>query len=190
MASSHPNGINDDRFEFRRKSQKVWVDRGTNDVILRLHETDIVRVRPNGNVTPSTGGWATHKTLQSMNDALRLFGMFVGSTSKFVPQGDWVVYDTDGQTFPYPNNKVNISTTIPGRGCYAYMRSKWLADEYNVLYTTTYVPAAAAAAAAAVQQPPRHVIGVPQPPHLVPAAAAAAAAQQPPPHDQSHSMHT
>ncbi|WIA38369.1 hypothetical protein OEZ86_001699 [Tetradesmus obliquus] len=86
MASSHPNRTSDDRFEFRHKSQKVWVDRTTNDVILRLHETDIVRVRPNGDVTLSTGGWATHKTLQSMNDALWLFGMFVGSTSEFVPQ--------------------------------------------------------------------------------------------------------
>ncbi|WIA38370.1 hypothetical protein OEZ86_001700 [Tetradesmus obliquus] len=164
-----------DNPEIRRKSQKVWVDRATNDVILRLHETDIVRVRPNGDVTLSTGGWATHKTIRSMNDALELFDMYVESTSRNPPSGDWIVYDTDGQIFPYQNNKVNYTTTIPGRGDDAYMRPKWLADAYEVPYTPTPRRAPAAAASAA-QRAPAHVISGPPAQHLAPAAAAASAA--------------
>lgn len=78
-----------DNFEFRRKSQKVFVERG--DVILRLHKTDIVRVRANGDVILSTGGWATPKTMKSMNDALELFGMWVETASGRTPAGRWQV---------------------------------------------------------------------------------------------------
>eukprot|EP00775_Hariotina_reticulata_P009434 gene9434-9599_t len=103
-----------DNPEFRRKSQKVFVDRVTNDVILRLHETDIVRVRPNGDVILCTGGWATHKTLHSMNDALELMDMWLESSGN-IPRGNWLVYDSDGTVIPYDNDKINYVITIPGK---------------------------------------------------------------------------
>jgi hypothetical protein len=166
-----------DKPEVRRKSQKVFVDRATNDVILRLHDTDIVRVRPNGEVTLNTGGWATHKTIRSMNDALELFDMYVESSSNNPPRGDWVVYDTDGQIFSYQNDKHTVhTTTVPARGDDAYMRAQWLAEAYEVPYTPTPRRAApAAAAAAAVPRPAAHVISAPPAPHMAPAAIAAAA---------------
>jgi hypothetical protein len=162
-----------DKPEVRRRSQKVFVDRATNDVILRLHETDIVRVRPNGEIILSTGGWATHKTIRSMNDALELFDMYVESSSGNPPRGDWVVYDTDGQIFPYNNDKHAVhSFTVPARGDDAYMRAQWLAEAYEVPYT----PSPRRAPAAAAARPTAHVISAPPAPHAAPAATAAAAA--------------
>jgi hypothetical protein len=90
MPSQGYNNYQSDRFEFRRKAQKVFVSQG--DVILRLHETDIVRVKANGDVVLSTGGWATHKTMTSMNDALELFGMWVEQQpGTDITRGRWQV---------------------------------------------------------------------------------------------------
>jgi hypothetical protein len=158
-----------DNPEFRRKSQKVFVDRLTNDVVLRLHETDIVRVRPNGDVILCTGGWATHKTMHSMNDALELMDMWVESSGN-IPRGNWLVYDSDGSVIPYDNDKINYVITIPGKSSEARQRAQWLAEAYNVAYTP---------GGGQPQQPqgprPRVMSGPPPP---VPQQAAAAA--QPP----------
>lgn len=181
MPVGHKNFL--DNPEHRRRAQKVFVDRATNDVILRLHETDIVRVKPNGDVMLSTGGWATHKTLNGMNDALELFDMWVEATDGNPPRGSWHVYDIDGTTIPYTNNKVNYTITIKANGPDASNRCKWLAEAFNVPYTPLPPPAAARIvsgpprpipqAQPAAAPPPR------QPPRDVPAAPSAAAVPKP-----------
>lgn len=142
-----------DNPEHRRRAQQVFVDRATNDVILRLHETDIVRVRPNGDVILSTGGWATHKTLNGMNDALELFDMWVEARDNQPPRGNWQVYDIDGTIIPYTNNKVNYIITINATGEDAHNRCRWLAEAFNV----PYAPRAPAGQARIVSAPPRPV---------------------------------
>lgn len=163
-----------DNPEHRRRAQTVFVDRDTNDVILRLHETDIVRVKPNGDVILSTGGWATHKTMNGMNDALELFDMWVECPDDNPPRGHWQVYDIDGSTIPYINNKVNYIFTVKANGADAHNRCKWLADAFGVPYTPS-PPPAAAAQARVVSAPPR-----PQQPAAagLPRTAPAAAAQR------------
>lgn len=154
-----------DNPEHRRKAQRVFVDKATNDVILRLHETDIVRVKPNGDVILSTGGWATHKTINGMNDALVLFDMYVDSADNNPPRGNWRVYDVDGTVITYINNKVNYIMTIPAKGDDADNRCRWLAEAFNVPYDP--------AAKAPVQ--PRVVSAPPRPAGMQPAPAAVAA---------------
>eukprot|EP00878_Enallax_costatus_P017958 GHUV01018884.1.p1 GENE.GHUV01018884.1~~GHUV01018884.1.p1 ORF type:complete len:251 (+),score=62.64 GHUV01018884.1:389-1141(+) len=160
-----------DNPEHRRRAQTVRVDRATNDVILRLHETDIVRVRPNGDVILSTGGWATHKTMNGMNDALELFDMWVECPDNNPPRGHWQVYDIDGTTIPYINNKVNYILTIKANGADAHNRCKWLAEAFSVPYTSS--TPAAAPQARVVSGPPRPTQQVVTgPPGLTSAAAA------------------
>jgi hypothetical protein len=168
--SQHPR----DNFEFRRKAQKVFVDRATGDVVLRLHATEIVRVRPNGDVVLSTGGWATHKTLSSMNDALELFAMWVEAPSRNPPDGHWQVTDSDGTTvIPYAASS-NQPKTIPARSADDKQRGQWLAEAYEVPYTPP--PAAAGPRiAAAAPSGPRTVAQQPAPAASASAASSAQA---------------
>lgn len=46
-------------FDFYRAFQKVVVDRANGEVALRFHRTDVLRVRPNGDVALTTGGYFT-----------------------------------------------------------------------------------------------------------------------------------
>jgi hypothetical protein len=101
-------------------------------VVLRLHETNLVRVRPNGDVLLNTGGWATHKTLRSMNDALQVFGMVVESETFNVPAGRWRVRDADGNTTLYYNSKNSPAITIPARGSSAHTRAGQLAHHFGI----------------------------------------------------------
>lgn len=164
-------------FEYRRRSQRVFVDRATNDVILRLHQTDIVRVRPNGDVILSTGGWATHKTQASMNDVLQLFDMYVDCASASPPQGRWQVTDSDGTIHPYNNDETNYIITIRSKGGDDKKRAQWLAEAYEVPYTPT---AAAAAQGPRVASAPRtatvmHAPPAPAQPRAANGVAAASA---------------
>lgn len=152
MANNYPPN----NFEYRRRSQRVTVDRPTGDVILRLHQTDIVRVRPNGDVILSTGGWATLKTLSSMNDALELFGMEVKAGRGGFSAGNWTVTDSDGSVHDYTNDKTHYITTIRSKGADDRQRAQWLAEAYEVPYHPPAAPAAAPSGPriAAVSAPP------------------------------------
>lgn len=167
-----------DNFDFRRKAQRVFVDRPTGDVILRLHETDIVRVTSRGDVILSTGGWATRKTLTSMNDALELFGMWVESISRSETQGNWQVTDSDGSVHPYNNNRQNFTTTIRAKSADDRQRAEWLADAYEIPYTPRAAPPPAAAAPSGprVAAAPAAAAGVPPAAQYNGGGAAAAAA--------------
>ncbi|GBF89052.1 hypothetical protein Rsub_01769 [Raphidocelis subcapitata] len=83
-------------FEFYRAFQRVFVDAATGDVVLRFHRTDLVRVRPNGDVALNSGGLLAQTTLLSMNDALRPLGMEVMAGPNGAAEGDWALRFADG----------------------------------------------------------------------------------------------
>lgn len=160
-----------DNFDHRRKAQKVFVDRATGDVILRLHQTDIVRVTPAGDVTLSTGGWPTHKTINSMNDALELFEMAVAAVGN-IPNGRWTVMDSDGTIHPYISTRENYTITIRSKGAdQDKQRVRWLAEAYNVAYHPPVPPVAPRTVAVAGSRGPRIAPAAAPRPHVSPTAA-------------------
>jgi hypothetical protein len=170
-----------DNFEFRRKAQHVFVDKDSGDVVLRLHETNIVRVSPAGDVTLCTGGWATHKTMQSMNDALRHFHMSVECEYASPPQGRWQVCDDDGTLHRYYTDKNDFTTTIRAKpNSTDSKRAKWLADAYNVPYAPPPTRASAASGPRVASLQPAagaaQVLHAPPAPHRANGAPAAPAA--------------
>jgi hypothetical protein len=92
-----------DREAFRRSFQKVSIE-SNGTVVLRLHETDIVKVWPNGDVILNTGTWFTAKTMGSMNDALKHFGMVVEVVDNPVTKGVWKVYDGHSKYYRFADN--------------------------------------------------------------------------------------
>jgi hypothetical protein len=120
---------------FRRTFQKVFVENNTNTVVLRLHETDIVRVKPNGDVMLNTGGWKTWKTMQSMNDVLELFDMAVSSSNGPVVAGNWIVEDGHGRRYRYADNML-----VPAGAEEDRHRARILLEEYEVPVPAALVP--------------------------------------------------
>lgn len=63
------------------------------DRVTRLHQTDVVRVTPNGKIVLNSGGWRTVTTKDRMNTAhgVRLYSS----------KGSWYVTDGNGAAVPY-----------------------------------------------------------------------------------------
>jgi len=120
---------------FRRTFQKVFVENNTNTVVLRLHETDIVRVKPNGDVILNSGGWTTWKTMQSMNDVLELFDMAVASTGGSVNAGNWIVDDGHGKKYRYADNML-----VPAGAEEDRHRARIVLEEYELPVPAALVP--------------------------------------------------
>mmetsp|Transcript_6315 Transcript_6315/g.13925 ORF Transcript_6315/g.13925 Transcript_6315/m.13925 type:complete len:424 (+) Transcript_6315:109-1380(+) len=79
---------------------KCFLNEHTGETVLRLHKTDIVRVKMNGDVVLSTGGWFTASTLNAMNEALNLIGIEVRSVGP-VADKSWTVKDAYGRQSYY-----------------------------------------------------------------------------------------
>ena len=73
----------------RGQHTQVFTDESQN-CIVRLHQTNIVTVRQNGDLVLSSGGWRTHQTLKGINTALKTFspGMQV-LPDGHVAEGAW-----------------------------------------------------------------------------------------------------
>lgn len=51
------------RCQHRRKmANNTWAIRDGDDIVIRLHQTDIVRYKPNGDIVLDSGGWRTMTT--------------------------------------------------------------------------------------------------------------------------------
>lgn len=96
--------------DYYRAFQRVFVNDANGEVVMRFHQTDIVRIKPNGDVILTTGTYFTATTLQSMNDALYAIDMEVESNGP-IPAGRWFVVDNHGNRHYYQDNM-----TIPGKG--------------------------------------------------------------------------
>ncbi|MEW5302284.1 MAG: hypothetical protein WDW38_000303 [Sanguina aurantia] len=88
--------------DYYKAFQAVFRSPKTGETILRFHQTEIVRIRPDGGVILNSGGFRTMTTLLSMNDALGLINM------KVIAQGgadssNWVIKDESG-SYMYADN--------------------------------------------------------------------------------------
>jgi hypothetical protein len=111
--------------DYYRAFQLVYLDQGSGDVLLRFHKTDIVRVRPNGEVLLFNGEYYTATTAMSMNDALYPMDMEVkyrGAAAK----GDWYLVEPDGNELPFENGMV-----VPARTAEDTKRAEWLMEAYG-----------------------------------------------------------
>ena len=173
-------------FDYYRAFQRVLVDRATGDVVLRFHRTDVVAVRPSGDVALHTGGHYTAATLACMNDALRAMGMALrANPGTPVQAGSWTLHDGHAPA-AYRDGMV-----APARAPADAGRGRAVFDAYTgggVPFPGRSGGAAgaaagvggggdstAAAAAAAAARPRQPVPGVRPPPGFGAAAAGAAA---------------
>ena len=53
----------------RKIANNTYLERRGDDIALRLHSTDIVTFKPNGDKVLNSGGWHTHTTKARINDA-------------------------------------------------------------------------------------------------------------------------
>ena len=86
---------------FRMRGQNTQVFTSEGDTLIRLHQTNIVSIKANGDLTLSSGGWRTHQTLKGMNMTLKTFapGLSV-VTDGHVAEGAWRV--TNGRDWSVP----------------------------------------------------------------------------------------
>lgn len=112
-----------DRRAFRRNAQVVTIEPSTNTVVLRLHQTDIVKIKPNGDVILNSGGWKTVKTQESMNDALEPLGMKVTGH----PYDGWIVDDGHDNRYRYADDMLVPHKTDEDR-----YRASIMLEEYGV----------------------------------------------------------
>jgi ATP-dependent RNA helicase DDX3X len=111
--------------DMRPRGQNMQVFTVDGDTFARLHQTNIITVRANGDLTLSSGGWKTHQTLKGINTALKTFapGLQVVSDGH-VTEGtwhvtngrDWSMQFFDGVTVPgaAPQNLASQVATVPG----------------------------------------------------------------------------
>lgn len=95
-------------YTYRRR---LWIDTNPNngEVTLRCVATDIVRIRPNGEIILTTGGYYTATTLNCMNDLLCAIDCEIVYSGR-VTAGHWTVVDNHGNSFPYSDHVVVPAT--------------------------------------------------------------------------------
>ena len=96
----------------RARSQHTQVFSENGDSIVRLHQTNIVTIKANGDVSLSSGGWRTHQTLKGINLSLKSFVPNLQVVADgHVAEGSWRV--TNGLDFSAP---FYDGVTVPGAG--------------------------------------------------------------------------
>ena len=109
----------------RARGQNTQVYTMDGDTFVRLHQTNIIIVRANGDLSLSSGGWRTHQTLKGINTALKTFapglqvvaeGHVTEGTWRITNGRDWSVQFYDGVTMPgvAPLNLAAQAATMPG----------------------------------------------------------------------------
>ncbi|GIL42039.1 hypothetical protein Vafri_108, partial [Volvox africanus] len=106
--------------------QKVHRDTSGN-VCMRFHKTDVVTVRPNGDVVLTSGGYRTRTTFLSVQEALQPLGLTVHSSLEGEGRGEWSVGGPDGSRTPWQDGMVVPATGKADRG-----RGQRLLAAYNV----------------------------------------------------------
>ncbi|GBF99356.1 hypothetical protein Rsub_12160 [Raphidocelis subcapitata] len=91
-------------YAYRRR---LWIDTNpqNGEVVLRCVDTDIVRIRPNGEVVLTTGGFFTATTLNCMNDVLSAIDCEITHAGA-VGARRWTVTDNHGAAHAYADNMV------------------------------------------------------------------------------------
>ena len=92
-ATAHPSpGPRPAHARPRATATQVFREAESGDVVVRFHLTDIVRVRPCGDVALDSGGYLTPTTFASLNDALAVIGARLTAKGE-VEEGMWTVSD-------------------------------------------------------------------------------------------------
>jgi hypothetical protein len=96
----------------QRSHQHTQVFSEGGDSVVRLHQTNIVTIRANGDVSLSSGGWRTHQTLKGINMSLKTFvpGLQVVSDGH-VAEGSWRVTNGRDWSSPFYDGVI-----VPGAG--------------------------------------------------------------------------
>ncbi|GIL42041.1 hypothetical protein Vafri_108 [Volvox africanus] len=94
---------------------------------MRFHKTDVVTVRPNGDVVLTSGGYRTRTTFLSVQEALQPLGLTVHSSLEGEGRGEWSVGGPDGSRTPWQDGMVVPATGKADRG-----RGQRLLAAYNV----------------------------------------------------------
>ncbi|GLI70469.1 hypothetical protein VaNZ11_015379 [Volvox africanus] len=146
--------------------QKVHRDTSGN-VYMRFHKTDVVMVRPSGDVVLTSGGYRTRTTFLSVQQALQPLGLTVHSSLGGDGRGEWSVGGPDGSRTPWEDGMVVPASDEADRG-----RGQRLLAAYNVGTPSVSADIAARAPAPA----PALMTAVPSPsaaraPVVVPAQA-------------------
>ncbi|KXZ52512.1 hypothetical protein GPECTOR_9g556 [Gonium pectorale] len=139
-------------------------------VCLRFHKTDIVVVRPNGEVVLTSGGYKTRTTFCSVAEGIEPLGLTLRSSGG-EGRGDWFVELPDGGQLPWEDGM-----TVPASGPEDRGRgNKLFAAFYGTAAAAAPAATGRAAAAPAPQAPrPQQPLIPGMPPALSAAAAAAA----------------
>jgi hypothetical protein len=100
------------------------LDTNSNDIAVRLHQTDILTFKPDGSIILDTGGWETKVTKDRMNEYLPQGG--VGST-----RGVWTVSSGNVEYFYEDGMAINPDGTIDGQPTFAERLGKIVGREIN-----------------------------------------------------------
>lgn len=97
------------RCKDRRKiANNTYLERRGDDIAVRLHDTDVVTYKANGDVVLDSGGWRTYTTKERMST----YGPF-----KWVSQdkGVWYVCTWDGESYRYDDGiTLHADGTVTG----------------------------------------------------------------------------
>lgn len=88
---------------------RLEVNQDGEDVVVKLHATEIVRLRPTGDLTLSSGGWRTVSTLEALNTSITELVQKV-RLEVFNADDEWSLRDEQGVVIPFVDGM-----TIPTR---------------------------------------------------------------------------
>ncbi|GLC35327.1 hypothetical protein PLESTB_000576800 [Pleodorina starrii] len=148
--------------------QKVHKNAGGN-VCMRFHKTDVVVVRPNGDVQLTSGGFRTRTTFLTVAEALQPLGFTLTSSLGGEGRGEWAVTAPDGSCTAWEDEMVIAATSEADRVRGARLLSAYGAGTGSaVAVAPTRAPptghaAAAAAAGTSGAAAPRAPIALPGP---------------------------
>lgn len=126
---------------------RCYTDEQTGDVVVKFKRTEIVRVRPRGEVELTSGGYHNTTTLDQLNAALNLIGIRVTNLNN-----NWTI--TDGKSL----TRFQDGVVLPAKGAATAARGMQLLQAFNnpnraQLAAATAASNAAAAAAGLIRPP-------------------------------------
>lgn len=93
------------------------------DEVYQLHDTEIVRIKPDGTVRLNSEGWRTSTTKNRINDLQNLVSVYQESSIWYIHRGDWKT----GETVPYFDGiEIHPDKPLPTDGITEVQRTKLL----------------------------------------------------------------
>jgi len=86
--------------ESRKLANNTYLMRQNDDIVVRLHETNIITFKPDGKVVLSSGGWLTPTTKNRLND--------YAGVNVYQDKGQWYIGSWDQKDNPLFHDGVTI----------------------------------------------------------------------------------